>query len=126
MAKIAVSRFRWVGSTLYAILLAALPLLTGCGHDRAKFQNDLMSWSGQREVTLVTAWGPPDRFHELERTRFLAYDKGGRTVYILPPTSALPNGVSSRTRFRSLNCTVTFVIAEGIVQSWSYHGQNCR
>lgn len=120
------------------VLLTVLASLTGCGVAGAEFRNNLSSWTGQREITLVSAWGAPDRLYEVEGTRFLTYASSRTTVSSAPTykTKERKNKTlgsflvglieTERPTVTTWTCTITFIVVGGIVQSSRYDGNDCH
>lgn len=81
------------------------------------YENVLKSWVGSREIALVASWGAPHRVYEAGNgDRALTY-YNERTVSVPLDTGAvIPVEYS---------CETTFIVVDGVVDSWSYRGNDC-
>jgi hypothetical protein len=112
---------RQINPTLaLTIVLAA----AGCATEE-KYVAQTQAWMGRPEKELLATWGAPNRAYETAGTRYLTYAR----------LSLITTGgyydrwdswYGSPARTMSLSCETTFVVANGIVQSVSHRGNDCR
>lgn len=97
-------------SALLLIGLAACATTEG-------YKEAVESWVGAREITLVAQWGAPHRVYDASNgERALTY-YDSRTVSVPLDTGAvIPVEYS---------CETTFIVVDGVIDSWSFRGNDC-
>jgi hypothetical protein len=116
-----------------SLLVVAL-MLSACATE-AKYQQNLQSWVGQDELSLVRSWGPPARTYEVGGHKFFEYSREGNLF--MPGTApTYQTNVYGNTAYTNsyggtpamnipLSCVTTFEVAEGRVLSGAWRGNNC-
>lgn len=117
------------------ILTIALISLSGCATVQ-NYENNLKSWNGYPEASLISSWGIPNREYLAGDTKFIEYNHT-RTMYI-PGTNpsyqtsiygntvyTVPYGGSSGYTVR-LYCNTTFIIKNGVITGYRFDGNSCR
>lgn len=118
------------------LLFASTFLLLSCVNVE-EINKRLGSWVGSTEDSLIAAWGPPNRSHETDNSRYLTWsDSGQVTIPGTPPsyTSTVigntiytnPTGGTSPTTV-NFRCNITMTVSKstGRVTSWRWEGNNC-
>lgn len=117
---------------IFAITFALV--LTGCA-TQANYEKILQSWVGTAEQDLIDKWGPPSRVYVASERKYLTYDEA--STMILPGqapsyTTTMIGNTAYTTAVGGydptmidLSCSTTFVIAKGVIQSWSIRGNHC-
>lgn len=117
-----------------------LPLLAACASEPAA--PSAASWIGRSEADLVQSLGVPDRVHDADGRRFLAYDGAGAAAPSLAPSfgfgtrrstgswgslSTFGTGVSITLSPSSPNapCTTSYEIRDGRVIGAARQGPGC-
>ncbi len=121
---------------MHKLILIALFGLGACATE-SKYKENLNSWMGQREGSLIASWGPPDSVYTSDtNTKYLTYNRQQSTYVpgVAPTyqthcsfgvctTDAIggsdPYMIDSR-------CKTTFTVAGGMISSWRYEGNACR
>lgn len=91
----------------------------------------LAPYVGRSEIELVQGLGVPDRSYETGGLRFLQYEERRQVLHQLDPYWGRPYG-----RFAPLplggpvlltrSCDATFTLRDGVVQSFTLRGDDCR
>ena len=122
-------RFYAIG---FALLLAYA--IAGCT-TKQEHEAILNSWLGSTEKDIVTSWGPPDGFYEVEHQRYLTWKYSSTVVIPGTPsntkTTNYGNYVSTWTTpgrppvVVDSNCSITMIVQFDAIVSWSYKGNSC-
>jgi hypothetical protein len=116
------------------IVLSAVGL-SGCAHFPS-YSETVNSWVGSRETALVASWGIPSQVYTTDGVKYITYQRA-RTVYIPrqdPAYQTTTTYYGSITRpiggspGYTINryCDTTFMIVDGVIQSCSFRGNDCR
>jgi len=121
-------------TAIIALLLSLFML--GCATE-AKYQKVLDSWLGEKEQSLVGAWGVPASVYETDDFKFLTYlsseqvfipgtPPSYQTTYGYGTSYTTPAGGTSPMLI-GLKCQTTFKVIKstGLIANWSYRGNNC-
>jgi hypothetical protein len=112
---------RRIGQTLALVMGLAS---TSCATEE-KYAAQMQGWVGRPERELLATWGAPYRAYESDGTRYLTYAR----LSLIPVGGYYDRWDSwygSSARTMALSCETTFVVANGIVQSFSHRGNDCR
>jgi hypothetical protein len=101
-----------------AILCTAL-LLQGCA-TREGFERRMSAYVGGSEADLVASLGVPVRTYQVENRRFLQFERR-RVLASSTPGWGWGWGMDVET----LDCSTTFEIANGRVESFTSRGNDC-
>ena len=113
-------------------VLAVAALLSGCGNPLAQREAFLDQFVGHPDKELVQKMGVPNRTYETGGVKYLAYVES--KVALMP---SLPNygtgpwwangwnGTALPPQAVELRCETTFTVADGIVKSYTLHGNAC-
>lgn len=119
------------GHIIISFILFSLVSLSGCV-TRQDHENNMSSWLGASEEMLVDTWGPPSNFYETSNKKYLTWKSSSQTlVGGYPPTITIDyfgkvhsSGGMSPTLV-TLNCDITMIIKDGVVDGWRSEGNNC-
>lgn len=103
------------------VLLAALPILAGCA-TRQGFEQRMSAYIGRSEGDLVASLGVPLRTFESGNRRFLQFERRRVTADSMPGWGW---GWGSAVEVQSWDCSVTFEVAGGRVESFTSRGNDC-
>ena len=107
----------------------------------SNYEEVLDSWVGSSSDDLVSAWRAPDKVYTNEDGSKVVEFMDSRTVttggysYTTPWTTYNQDGSTSTTYANNTMpvsnhqswCRTTFVVSKyGIIQSWKWHGNNCK
>lgn len=121
--------------TLTTFIVLSTMGLTGCVQ-LPSYRETLNSWVGTRETVLVASWGIPNQVYTTDGVKYITYSRS-RSVYIPGEgpsyhTTATYYGTITRPVGGSpgytINryCDTTFMIVDGVIQSCSFRGNDCR
>lgn len=117
-----------------AIVILISTVLFGCATQK-KYQTILDTWVGHPEHKLVRSWGPPQSVYESEGVKYLTYTNSRNVVLgqtnssytttVIGNTAYTTGSPGSPGRNYAMTCQTTFEIRDGVIQSWSYKGNDC-
>jgi hypothetical protein len=114
--------------------LGALALLAGCAYPSPQHVQALNSMVGKPEVDVVRTYGVPNRTIDTSGHRFLAYSESRIDSLGYPGWGYGGCGWGRWGGFYGggfgdeivqEQCTTTFELANGLVQSWKLKGNDC-
>jgi hypothetical protein len=105
-------------------------LLAGCAVGPS-LEERLAPLIGKREGEVVMALGVPTRTHEADGRRFLQYEERRATLYPgdlywARPYSRFGPVLSPGPMLVTRSCDMTFTLRQGVVESFSLRGDDCR
>ena len=105
-----------------AVILCGAALLAGCA-TRQGFEQRMGAFVGRPEVDLVASLGVPARTYQVGDRRFLQYERRRVLAESYPGWGwRWAGGVDVQT----LDCSTTFEIANGKVESFTSRGNDCE
>ncbi|MBR0664777.1 hypothetical protein GXW71_10485 [Roseomonas hellenica] len=117
------------------LLLLLLPFLVACADRGTEFDARMANYVGRSEGELVAGLGVPHRAQEVEGRRFLDYELDSTSGPSITPSlgfglgfgSGFAIGIGSGVIFghRAADCSVTFELQQGRVQSFARRGSGC-
>lgn len=121
--------------TLKSLLVFSALGLAGCAQ-LPSYRETVNSWVGSRETALVASWGIPSQVYTTDGVKYITYNRA-RTVYI--PGEG-PSYQTTATHYGTITrpiggrpgytinryCDTTFMILDGVIQSCSFRGNDCR
>ncbi len=119
-----------------AVGILLLFCVVGCATQPRKTEENyaalMQSYIGVTEENLVAEWGIPTTNYELNKIRYLVYDKsetfnyaGTAPVYIASPDGAFFPMGGRRPYSVTYSCKTTFVIEKGKVKDVTFKGNDC-
>ncbi len=119
-------------------VVAVLLLLcaAGCATQPRKTEENyaalMQSYIGVTEENLVAEWGIPTANYELNKIRYLVFDKSETINYpgVAPTYYTMPNGftypIGGRSPYsETYQCQTTFIIEKGKVKDVTFKGNDC-
>ena len=126
--------WRWIDKLIVFLISIVVLLVAGCT-TKLEHENILNSWLGSQESDIVASWGPPDGFYEDGEKRYLTWSESSTSVIAGTPSQTTTSnhyGYVSTWRTQGTapivvnsNSSITMIIEEGVISSWSYKGNSC-
>ena len=115
-----------------AAALLGLGLLAGCAPPGPTLEQRLSVFVNRPEGELVAQLGVPLRTYEADGRRFLQFEQQATAMAPMDPYPYSPYGYWGMRRpymqppsYVVLRCDMTFVLRQGLVESFSYRGEGC-
>ena len=119
--------------TLFIIplVLMSLVILSGCT-TKQEHEDKLSSWYGSSESDLVSSWGVPTSFYELDGKRYLTYSNNSQAMVGGTPATTTYDyfgnaytGGGTPPILVTSNCSITMIVDNGVINEWRYEGNSC-
>lgn len=121
------------GFVRHYLVIALLTMLSACAATSVGYTEMIDSWIGKPESDLFRSWGSPTQVYDVGARRVVVY-VSQRDIHVpgSPPMSISSGGTYMWTIEGSpgwtikVSCTTTFELADSVVVSGSFKGDDCR